>query len=52
LAFQFVLSELERHRALTIGGHAGSAVLGTLAWLVGLLLVFVPFAVWRYRSLE
>lgn len=39
-------------RALTIGGHAGSGVLGTLTWLVGLLLVFVPFAVWRYRSLE
>ena len=39
-------------RALTIGGHATSAVLGTLAWLAGLLLVFVPFAVARYRALE
>jgi ABC transporter DrrB family efflux protein len=39
-------------RALTIGGHATRPVLGTLAWLTGLLLVFVPFAVSRYRALE
>jgi ABC-2 type transport system permease protein/oleandomycin transport system permease protein len=39
-------------RALTIGGHAATPVLGTLAWLAGLLLVFVPFAVSRYRALE
>jgi ABC-2 type transport system permease protein len=39
-------------RALTIGGHAAHPLLGTLAWLVGLLLVFAPFAVWRYRALE
>jgi ABC-2 type transport system permease protein/oleandomycin transport system permease protein len=39
-------------RALTIGGHAAGPVLGTLAWLVGLPVVFVPFAVSRYRALE
>jgi hypothetical protein len=39
-------------RALTIGGHAARPVLGTVAWLVGLLLVVVPFAVSRYRALE
>jgi ABC-2 type transport system permease protein/oleandomycin transport system permease protein len=39
-------------RALTIGGRASAAVLGTCAWLVGLLLVFVPIAVSRYRALE
>lgn len=39
-------------RALTIGGHAARPVLGTLARLAGLLLVFVPFAVSRYRALE
>lgn len=39
-------------RALTIGGSAGRPVLGTLAWLAGLLLVFVPFAVSRYRRLQ
>jgi ABC transporter DrrB family efflux protein len=39
-------------RALTVGGHAAGPVLGTLAWLVGLSLVFVPFAVSRYRALQ
>jgi ABC-2 type transport system permease protein/oleandomycin transport system permease protein len=39
-------------RALMIGGHALGPLLGTLAWLGGLLLVFVPFAVRRYRALE
>ena len=39
-------------RDLTIGGHAAPAVLGTLACLGGLLLVFVPFAVSRYRALQ
>jgi ABC-2 type transport system permease protein/oleandomycin transport system permease protein len=37
-------------RALTIGhGHALSPALGTLAWLGGLLLVFVPLAVRAFR---
>lgn len=39
-------------RALTIGGNATRPLLGTLAWLAALLLVFVPFAVSRYRALE
>ena len=39
-------------RALTIGGDAAGPLLGTLAWLVGLSLVFIPFAVSRYRALE
>jgi len=39
-------------RALTIGGDATHAVLGTIAWLTGLLLVFAPLAVSRYRALE
>lgn len=39
-------------RALTIGGDATGPVLGTLAWLAGLSLVFIPFAVARYRALE
>jgi ABC transporter DrrB family efflux protein len=39
-------------RALTVGGSATGPVLGTLAWLAGLALVFVPFAVSRYRALE
>ena len=37
-------------RALTIGhGHVLAPTLGTLAWLVGLLLVFVPLAVRGFR---
>jgi ABC transporter DrrB family efflux protein len=37
-------------RALTIGhGHAVGPALGTLAWLVGLLAVFVPLAVRAFR---
>lgn len=39
-------------RALTVGGRASTAVLGTCAWLAGLLIVFVPIAVSRYRALE
>ncbi len=37
-------------RALTIGhGHALSSSLGALAWLAGLLLVFIPLAVRAFR---
>ena len=37
-------------RALTIGhGDALGPALGTLAWLAGLLLVFVPLSVRAFR---
>jgi ABC-2 type transport system permease protein/oleandomycin transport system permease protein len=36
-------------RALVLGTPATSDVLQSLAWAAGILLVFVPFAVWRYR---
>jgi ABC transporter DrrB family efflux protein len=37
-------------RALTVGyGDAAQPILGTLAWLAGLLLVFVPLAVRAFR---
>ena len=37
-------------RALTIGhGHALAPTLGTLAWLAGLLLAFVPLSVRAFR---
>lgn len=39
-------------RALMIGGDAVGPVLGTLAWLAGLTLVIVPFAISRFRALE
>jgi ABC-2 type transport system permease protein len=38
-------------RALTVGhAHALGPALGALAWLVGLLVVFVPLAVRKFRS--
>ncbi len=36
-------------RALVLGTPATSDVLQSLAWVAGILLVFVPVAVWRYR---
>jgi ABC-2 type transport system permease protein/oleandomycin transport system permease protein len=36
-------------RALILGTPAASDVLQSLAWVAGILLVFVPIAVWRYR---
>jgi ABC-2 type transport system permease protein/oleandomycin transport system permease protein len=39
-------------RDLMTGAPAGGAVLGTLAGLAALLLVFVPLAIGRYRALE
>jgi ABC transporter DrrB family efflux protein len=36
-------------RALTLGTPATSYVLQSIAWIAGILLVFVPLAVWRYR---
>jgi ABC-2 type transport system permease protein/oleandomycin transport system permease protein len=39
-------------RALIVGGDATAPFLGTLAWIAGLLAVFVPLAVRRYRALQ
>jgi ABC-type multidrug transport system permease subunit len=36
-------------RALVLGGPTASAVLQCLAWCVGLIVVFAPLAVRRYR---
>jgi ABC transporter DrrB family efflux protein len=36
-------------RTLVLGGSATSDVLLALAWSAGILLVFVPLAVWRYQ---
>src|SRR3712207_7763333 len=38
-------------RAFAIGGSFDSAP-GAAAWIVGLLAVFVPLCVWRYRRSE
>jgi ABC-2 type transport system permease protein/oleandomycin transport system permease protein len=37
-------------RALMVGGPTANYVEQTLAWSVGLLVVLVPLAVWRYRK--
>ncbi len=39
-------------RALMTGGHVTTPVLGTLAWIVGLLVLFVPLTVARYQALD
>jgi ABC transporter DrrB family efflux protein len=36
-------------RALTLGTPATSYVVQSLVWVAGILAVFVPIAVWRYR---
>jgi ABC-type polysaccharide/polyol phosphate export permease len=36
-------------RALCLGGPTAGPVLRALAWIAGILLVFVPLAVRRYR---
>jgi ABC transporter DrrB family efflux protein len=38
-------------RALAIGGDVGDSLVGFLLWTFGLLLVFIPLCVWRYRRL-
>ena len=36
-------------RALVLGGPTTSYVLQSLAWIVGIVVVCAPLAVWRYR---
>jgi ABC-2 type transport system permease protein/oleandomycin transport system permease protein len=45
---------IQATRALMIGGHAAQVntstqVVEALAWCVGILVVLMPLAVWRYR---
>jgi ABC-type polysaccharide/polyol phosphate export permease len=42
----------EAVRALTIGRDATTALLGTPAWFAGLMAIFVPLAIRRYRALR
>jgi len=37
-------------RALSLGGNL-SDVWQTLAWIVGIILVFIPLAIWQYRKI-
>jgi len=38
-------------RALVLGGDTASYLLQSVGWCAGILLVFAPLAVWRYRRL-
>jgi ABC transporter DrrB family efflux protein len=38
-------------RALCIGGEVATPLLQSIAWCVGILAVFIPLCVWRYRRM-
>jgi ABC-2 type transport system permease protein len=48
-AHQPVSVTVDAARALTVGGPTFGKVLGSLAWSVGIIAVFAPLAVRRYR---
>jgi ABC transporter DrrB family efflux protein len=39
-------------RALTVGGPTATSVITALAWIAGMLLIFIPSAVYRYRRIR
>jgi oleandomycin transport system permease protein len=39
-------------RAFALGGSTSSSLPGTLAWIGGLLVMFIPLCVWRYRRMS
>ena len=47
---QPVTAAVDAMRALVLGGAWGADVLASLAWTAGILLVFVPLAIKRYRA--
>ena len=36
-------------RGLMVGGPVAENLIGTLVWMAGLVVVFVPLALWAYR---
>jgi ABC-2 type transport system permease protein/oleandomycin transport system permease protein len=48
---QPVSDTVDAVRALVIGGPTGSKVLAALAWMAGILAVFVPLSIARYRKI-
>jgi oleandomycin transport system permease protein len=38
-------------RALSLGGDVAGPLLGFLVWVAGILAVFVPLCVWRFRRM-
>ncbi len=51
-AHQPITVTVDALRALVLGGPTAAAVLQSLAWSSGILAVFVPLAIARYRRLE
>ena len=47
-----VTASVDAARALAIGGDVSEPLLHSFAWLVGILVVFVPLCVWRYRRMS
>jgi ABC transporter DrrB family efflux protein len=47
-----VTASVDATRALCVGGDVGPPLLQAVAWFVGILLVFVPLCVWRYRRMS
>jgi ABC-2 type transport system ATP-binding protein len=39
-------------RSLALNGGVPDSLAGSLAWIVGILAVFVPLSVWRYRRMS
>jgi ABC-2 type transport system permease protein/oleandomycin transport system permease protein len=47
-----VTAAADAARVLAIGGTMGSSLWQVLAWTAGILLVFVPLCVRKYRRLQ
>jgi ABC transporter DrrB family efflux protein len=47
-----ITASVDAARALSIGGDASEPLLQALAWFVGILLVFIPLCVRRYRRMS
>jgi ABC-2 type transport system permease protein/oleandomycin transport system permease protein len=47
-----ITAAIDAMRALTLGGPLASPLWKTLAWAVGITVVFAPLAVWRYRGIK
>jgi ABC-2 type transport system permease protein/oleandomycin transport system permease protein len=46
-----VTASVDAARALSIGGEVAEPLLRSMAWVAGILLIFVPLCVRRYRRM-
>ncbi|MBA3422526.1 MAG: ABC transporter permease [Thermoleophilaceae bacterium] len=47
-----VTASVDAARALSIGGEVSEPLLLSIAWTAGILAIFVPLCVWRYRRMS